>query len=106
MRKLPLALLMVLAACGSHNVLQTGQIVEKLYDDPDTWYSDECISHDPKTYACVIWMPVRQTDAAHYWLRIEGEHEGRQVRELHETDRATYLASEVGERWEAGSVRH
>jgi hypothetical protein len=96
----------LLAACGPGNVLSKGEIIEKRYDNPDTWTSFYCGSMNYQTGACLIWLPQTIHDSAHYWLDIRGQDDkGKWHRELHETDRATYQEAEVGLFWDAGTIR-
>lgn len=106
MRKIAAALLAlaVLAGCDWGNHLETGTIVGKEYDDPDTYVSNYCASFDYKTGACNLWLPMLVTNPARYLLKIHGEWNGKFRTETWNVDPATYDRARVGWLWDHGSV--
>lgn len=95
-----LAMATVFTACGDDNVLTSGKVIDKRYDDPDTWTELMCVSRDTKTYACTFWMPVDHSDGPHWFLQIQGydTKEHRHV-EWHEVSEAAYSNLHIGDPW-------
>ena len=72
MRRVALAALLVLAACG-RPTLTAGEVVGREYDDPDTWTDTLCVSYDKNGW-CTVRIPQEHHDEAHWFLTIRGPH--------------------------------
>lgn len=84
----------VLAACGGGNVLDGGTVVGRDYDDADSWWSVQCMAYDKGV--CTMQMPIEHHDPAHWYLTIEGRHEGKLLREDHEVSADAFYEIEDG----------
>lgn len=96
-----LVLAILLGGCGEGNVLEQGEVVERRYDDPDTWttYGSICIARDAQTGVCTFSMPTSNThhDGPHWELRVVGfDSEGKERREWHEVTETLYELGQVG----------
>lgn len=92
--------LAVLAACGEGNVLEQGQVVDREYDDPDTWttYGSTCVARNRDGW-CTFSIPTSSThhDDAHWKLRVIGvDDEGKERREWHEVTETLYDIGQMG----------
>lgn len=85
-----LALLAGLMACGGEeDKLTEGEVVEKSYDDPDTWTTTICVAYGK--YGCSVWVPQQQSDGPHWFLTVVGEDaEGEQREEDHEVTQTLF----------------
>ena len=101
MKHLLLAAVLVLAAaCGGQgNKLTHGKVIEKSYDDPDSWTTLVCAAYG-QNGICTVYVTQTHHDPAHWELRIRGYDTDEKVRkEWHEVSEATYLSLEVGDQW-------
>jgi hypothetical protein len=98
-KKLVAALVLAgaLTTCGEDNVLTSGTIIEKEYDDPDTWWSTQCVVY--KNGLCQVSVPVQNTDPPRWSIRIKGNHNGDIVTEWHSVDPTEYNSLSVGDTW-------
>lgn len=89
--------LIALFGCGDQNVLKQGTVVERKYDDPDSWWSTMCVAHDPKTYACTFSMPVEEHDGPHWSVKVVGyDEDGKKREEWHGVTETLYDLAQVG----------
>lgn len=96
MKRLLVGLAAALLACAPENVLEQGEVVERSYDDPDTWWSSICISYNSNG-ACAMSMPVQEHDDAHWELKVIGyDKDGKQRSEWHEVTETLFNLGEVG----------
>lgn len=105
--------LVLLVACSGGNKLDAGTVIDKSYDDPDTWFVPGVyIPGSPgsctggKTPVCTpgrpgIYVPGHQAhDGPHWKLRIQQAECGDDCRrEWHEVDETTYHAHDIGDWW-------
>jgi hypothetical protein len=88
--------LVLLAACGPENVLEEGEVIDRDYDDPDTWWGSQCYAYG-QNGMCTASMPVQHHDDAHWFLRIAGyDDEGKLRREWHEVTQTLYDMGDDG----------
>lgn len=97
MKRLVLAvILLALLACGEGNQLDQGEVIEKNYDDPDTWTSLYCASYG-QNGGCILWLPMTHQDGPHWSLRVVGvDDEGEQRKEWHEVTQTLYETANIG----------
>lgn len=87
--------------CGPDNVLTEGTVVEHEFDDADTTTYPTCVMWAARG-GCAMWGVGYDHDPQHYYLVIEGDHEGETRRERHEVDPWTYGHTAVGDTWTEG----
>jgi hypothetical protein len=96
--------LVILAACSEPNVLTSGRVVGKEYDDPDEWvtHGSTCIVYDDDGWTCLVAMPTSQRhfDGPHWKVQIEGSHDGKVKREWYEVTDFRYNDLEFDQRVE------
>lgn len=102
MKRLLLTLLplLFLPYCGKDNVLTSGTVVDKSYDDPDTFITYQCYSYR-QDGGCSFSMPVEHTDAPHWRIKVEGPDpdDGDTIQEWHAVTESVYDSVNVGEEW-------
>lgn len=106
------AAFLLLTGCGDPAPkLTSGTVVEKHYDDDDSYYQPGVFI--PGTTSCSGNPPICSTspgvNVPGYWvshparwvLTIEGEADGKTIREEHAVPRDQYDRKGVGEPWSA-----
>lgn len=93
--------LWVLAGCGEGNVLEEGEVIDRRYDDPDTWttHGSTCMVRSKDGW-CTVSIPTSTThhDDAHWELRVVGfDDEGKERREWHGVTETLYDLAQVGQ---------
>jgi len=102
LRRLLLAALLALAACGEPNQLDRGTVVGRDYDDPDQVADQYCVSYDPNGW-CRQWFTSYHTEPANWTLQIRGYgDDGKERTEWHDVTEADYDRHPVGSRWGVG----
>ena len=95
-----LAALLLAGCAGGANRLHSGTVVDKHYDDPDTFTIWQCAGFDSKGQ-CTVRYPQTITEPAHWSIRVKGtDAEGKARTEWHTVDEATYERLHVGDTWE------
>ncbi len=98
LRDCVIAGLLLLAACGEPNKLTHGKVIDKDYDDADTWSSYDCISHDSEGF-CIAYMWNDHYEPEHYRMRIQGVDGQEDLREWHDVPEDIYVQTRLGENW-------
>lgn len=67
-------LMFLLLDCGmGQRVSCHARIVGSHYEPPHSWVSMECMSHDPKSGACTMSIPVTHHEPEHYYALVESD---------------------------------
>ncbi len=99
---LTLSIIVTLFGCGGKsNVLDSGEVTELKYDDPDEWTTINCASYNSNG-TCSLWLPQNHYDDAHYELKIAGAHENEIKEEWHSVDEQEYHSCERGDHYTQG----
>ncbi len=84
-----LVALVLVAACGEQNKLKEGEVVERRYDDPDSWLQPIPCGQS----MCLIPME----DGPHWEVRVIGvDDEGKQRKEWHEVTESLFEIADIG----------
>ena len=95
-------LVAVLVGCGEPNQLDSGTVVEREYDDPDTRTDVTCAGYNSNG-TCSFWSTNTYTEPAQYRLRIKGyTADGDERTEWHNVPPEEYDRHQVGDRWGVG----
>lgn len=92
MKKL-LLVAFLLISCASHPY--KGRLIEKHYDDADTWWTMAC-EYD-KDMNCTSYIPMKKTDEEHFYLTFEDCNEGKCETFTLEVYEGFYNNIEIGE---------
>lgn len=108
------AILFSVASCGEPNHLKSGTVVDKHYDDEDTYYVPG--SNSPGYESCsggygsvprsCYYVPGHhtpgyyQTDPPHWSIQISGEYDGKTITEWHTVSQSEYERLKLNSFWE------
>jgi hypothetical protein len=63
------AIVTVVTACSSPP--DSGYVISKRYEAPYTYFTNQCVLYDSKTYLCKVSVPIPNTEPAHWKLKIK-----------------------------------
>lgn len=99
MRRMMLAVVLAVVAfagCGEGNKLEQGRILQKEYDDPDSWWTTQCVSYGK--YGCSLSIPVEEHDGPHWSVRVVGyDKDSKQYKEWHEVTETLFDEVVIGD---------
>lgn len=95
-----LAAVAFLIGCAEPNRLEEGRVLERSYDDPDTWTETDsyCMARSSNGWCTMTgYSSYERHDGPHWHLKVVGfDKDGKERTETHEVTETLYQLGQVG----------